>query len=59
VLIVGFSPRDIIIHDPNRITGEKFGEFREVDRLTFVKAHGATARTPGNSYNNHGITFNV
>ena len=57
VLIVGFSPRTIIIHDPNRLTGEKFGEFREIDRPVFAKAHGSTAKTSGNSRNFHGVTF--
>jgi len=59
VLLVGFSPKTVILHDPNRISGDEFGAFRELSWSVFNKAHGSTDKTPGNSYNNHGITFDV
>jgi hypothetical protein len=49
----------VILHDPNRLCGDEFGAFRELPWSVFNKAHGSTDKTPGNSYNYHGITFDV
>ena len=59
VLIVGHSPKTAIFHDPNRLSGEAFGQFREKPWDVFLTAMGSTSKTPGNMYDNHGMTFNV
>ena len=59
VLIVGYSPTAVIFHDPNQLSGEKFGPFREKPWDVFLNAMGHTSKTPGNQFDNHGMTFNV
>jgi hypothetical protein len=52
------SPRpSIIFHDPDRLSGQTFGEFREAPWHTFMAAMGATSKTPGNSHNDQGMVI--
>lgn len=53
ILLVGYSPESVIYHDPNLDPGD----FIEINWKTFRKAHGSTAKTAGNTFNNHGIIF--
>jgi hypothetical protein len=65
VLIVGIhiGPKvqppegSIIYHDPDRISGEEFGAFRETPWSTFIAAMGATSQTAGNSHNYQGMVI--
>jgi hypothetical protein len=59
VLIVGFGPDTCIFHDPDRLSGDEFGEFREISWPVFLNALGTVSRTPGNSYDNTGILLDV
>lgn len=58
VLVVGFGHETVIYHDPYRIEGDEFGEFRETRWSVFLKALMSTSKTPGNAYDGHGMTFN-
>lgn len=58
-LVAGIDIETIIIHDPDRLSGNTFGEFREVSWTDFLRALGSTSETEGNSYNNHGLLLNV
>ena len=55
LLVVGFSPSSIIYHDSNKPDGS----FIETERSTFLNAMRRTSRTPGNTTDNHAITFYV
>ncbi len=55
VLVVGFSPGSFIYHDPN----QPDGRFIEMQGPKFLNAMNTTSRTPGNTNNNHAITFYV
>ena len=55
LLVVGFSPATIIYHDSNKPDGA----FIETERSTFRNAMRRTSRTPGNTTDNHAITFYV
>jgi len=57
VLIVGGSEDTAIFHDPDRLSGDQFGEFREKTWEVFMNACGSTSQTPGNAYNYHGMVF--
>jgi hypothetical protein len=59
VLVIGASDHTVIFHDSDRLSGEKFGEFREKPWPVFETAHGSTAQTEGNSFNYHGMVFSV
>jgi hypothetical protein len=59
VLVVGYSLDTCIFHDPDRLSGEVFGEFREISWPVFLNALGTVSRTPGNSYDNTGILLDV
>jgi ABC-type bacteriocin/lantibiotic exporter with double-glycine peptidase domain len=59
VLVVGANQHNVIFHDPDRLSGEEFGEFREKPWPVFETAHGSTAETKGNSFNYHGMVFSV
>lgn len=57
LLLVGCGNEHVIVHDPDRLSGESFGEFRHIPWADFLDALGSTAQTPGNSRNNHGIVL--
>lgn len=59
VLVVGYSEDGVIFHDPDRLSGDEFGEFREVERSAFLEALGSTSKTPGNTFDNQGLLFEV
>jgi ABC-type bacteriocin/lantibiotic exporter with double-glycine peptidase domain len=59
VALVGFNrqTQTIILHDPDRLHGDTFGEFRELPRDVFLKALASTHLTKGNDHSNHGMLF--
>jgi hypothetical protein len=59
VLCVGYGHGTVIFHDPDRLSGDEFGEFRETPWRVWDKAAGSTSKTPGNAHNYHGLTFDV
>lgn len=59
ILIIGIDVSTVIIHDPDRLSGSTFGEFRELQWTNFLHALGSTSKSPGTAYNNHGILLDV
>lgn len=47
----------VVYHDPDRLRGDRFGEFRVTPWDRFILALGSTSQTPGNSYDDHGMVF--
>jgi ABC-type bacteriocin/lantibiotic exporter with double-glycine peptidase domain len=59
VIIAGFDKNVVLIHDPDRLRGDDFGEFREVPWDQFLKAMASVHLTKGNDHSNHGMLFDV
>ncbi len=56
-LVVGYSPTHVIVHDPDRISGD-FGEFRRITWSIFLLALETTHELPSNKHSNHGMILN-
>lgn len=59
VLVVGFLPQAIVFHDPDRLSGDSFGQFRQKSIKVFDTAMKTTNQTPGNTLSYHGMVFNA
>ena len=59
VLVVGYSRDTVIFHDPNRLWGQRFGEFREMPWELFKTALGSTHKLASNRHSDHGMLFDV